>query len=116
MNCRHSNELFISKQDLLIKNNFMSIHDYHQRELEPRKLSQEQVEDPQQVLDELFDYAHLLQWREALWEWLKVAVSGNYKKESRRDRSNLLYFYEKVEMLVEAAHIIHQQKANNIQT
>ncbi len=94
----------------------MSIHDYPSRELEPRKLTEEQVEDPYQAINDVFDYAHLPQLREAIWEWLKLTVSGSYHKQPRRDKHNLLYLYERVEILLEAAHIIHRERANNIQT
>jgi hypothetical protein len=88
----------------------MSIHEYPPAELEPRKLSKEEIEDPYQVIYELFDYAHLPQIRESIWEWLKATTSGNYHKLSVSERGNLLYLYEKIEKLIEAAHIIHNKR------
>ncbi len=90
----------------------MSLNDYPKGELEPRKLNKEEIEDPYQVIHGFFDYGHLPQIREHLWEWLKLAVSGNYHRESCTEKSNLLYFYEKIEQLVEAVHIIHQKNEN----
>ena len=87
----------------------MSIHDYPPAELEPRHLTKEEIEDPYQVIHGFFDYAHLPQVREHLWEWLKLTVSGNYHNISRTKRSNLLYFYDKIEVLVESVHILHRQ-------
>jgi hypothetical protein len=87
----------------------MSINDYSQSELEPRKLSKEEIENPYEVIDNFFDYAHLPQVRDELWEFLKLTVSSNYHIQPRRDRANLLHFYEKLEQLVEAVHIIHQR-------
>lgn len=94
----------------------MTTDNYPLREFEPRKLSKEEIEDPYRVIHDFFSYAHLPQIREALWEWLKLTASGSYHKQPRRDRHNLLYLYEKVELLVEAAHIIHRQRTNNLQS
>jgi hypothetical protein len=88
----------------------MSIQEYSPGELEPRKLSKEEMGNPYEVVDELFSYGHLSQLREALWEWLKLTVSGSYHHESRRDRANLLHLYEKLKRLREAAHIIYQSR------
>lgn len=55
----------------------MSIHDYPEEELKPRKLNKEEIEDPYQVIDGFFDYGHLPQIREHLWEWLQLTVGGN---------------------------------------
>lgn len=60
----------------------MSIQDYPTAELESRKLSKEEIANPYEVIDELFSYGHLPQLREALWEWLKLTVSGSYHHES----------------------------------
>jgi len=88
----------------------MPIHEYRPAELEPRKLSSEEIANPYEVINELFSYGHLPQLREALWEWLKLGVSSSNHHESQRDRANLLYLYEKMEKLIEAAHIIYQRK------
>ena len=89
----------------------MSIHDYPPAELEPRNLSKEEIENPYQVIDSFFDYAHLPQVREQLWEWLALTVSGSYHKKSCIERADLIYFYGKVELLIEAVHILHKRQA-----
>ncbi len=83
--------------------------DYTQSEFEPRYLTQVEIEEPYQVMHDFFDYANLPQVRTHLWEWLKLTVSGTFHKESSTDRSNLLYFFDKLEQLVEAAHILHKK-------
>jgi hypothetical protein len=88
----------------------MSINDYPKSEFEPRKLSKEEIENPYQVIDNFFDFAHLPQIRDELWEMLKLTVSSSYHIQPRRNRANLLYFYEKLEQLVEAVHVIHRRK------
>lgn len=88
----------------------MSTEDYSQNEYAPRKLSEEEIENPHLVLHEFFTFVHLPDIRQALWEWLKLTVSGNYHRQSCTDKSNIIYLYEQVEKLMEAVHIIHQMK------
>jgi hypothetical protein len=77
-------------------------------ELHPRKLSSEEVADPQMVIASFFDYASLPQVRDKMWLWLEATVSGTYSKElSSRERSNIMLFYQHVERLIEAAHVMH---------
>lgn len=74
----------------------------------PSPLSQTEIADPQLVIDDLFDFAHLPDIRELMWEWLKVTVAGTYQKElSSSERSAILSLYEHLTRLVEAAHVIH---------
>ena len=87
----------------------MPLSDYNPCELAPRKLTDEEIENPYVVIHDLFSYAHLPQIREHLWELLKITVSGNYHKKTRIGRGNVLFFYEKLETLIEAVHIIHQR-------
>jgi hypothetical protein len=87
---------------------FMPLQDYPAWELKPRKLSFEEMEKPITVIHDFFSYGHLPEIREQLWELLKTTVAGNYCKIlDRRERSNMLYFYEQLEKLVEAVHILH---------
>jgi hypothetical protein len=74
----------------------------------PLPLTQTGIADPQLVIDDLFDFAHLPDIRELMWEWLKATVTGTYHKElSSSERSAILSLYEHLTRLVEAAHIIH---------
>jgi len=74
-------------------------------------LTQTENADPQLVIDELFDFAHLPDIRELMWEWLKVTVAGTYHKElSSSERSAILSLYEHLTRLVEAAHVMHIAK------
>ena len=76
----------------------MKQSEYPEWEMQPRLLNKEEVTDPGIVLDEVFDYAHLPEWRSLLWEWLKITVSGTYNTESAEyDRSSILYMYEKLQ-------------------
>lgn len=74
-------------------------------------LTQTENADPQLVIDELFDFAHLPDIRELMWEWLKATVTGTYHKElSSSERSAILSLYEHLTRLVEAAHVMHTTK------
>jgi hypothetical protein len=88
----------------------MPLTDYSPEEMSPRNLTKKEIYNPYLVIHELFDYAHLPELREELWDWLKLTVSGNYKRLSSREQSNFLYFYEHIEKLAEAVHIIHSRK------
>lgn len=93
----------------------MPIADYPDHELKPRKLTEEEIKNPYQVIDEFFSFGHIPQIRDLLWEFLKTTVTGNYpKKLSRRERCDLIHFYEKIEKLIEAAHLIHKEKVVNL--
>jgi HEPN domain-containing protein len=79
--------------------------------LPPQKLTPAEIDNPHQVIYELFDFAHLPRIRELLWEFFKTAVTGNYSHDlHRRERELLVTMYEKIEKLVEAAHIINEKQ------
>ncbi len=87
----------------------MPFIDYPPHELMPHKLSKEETLNPHSVIYAFFDYAHLPQVREMLWEWLKITAVGNWQSLSTEERADVLYFYEQLEKLVEAAHLIHKK-------
>ncbi|MET0393061.1 MAG: hypothetical protein ABW019_07955 [Chitinophagaceae bacterium] len=90
----------------------MSLQDYSAGELMPRRLSPAEIQDPLSVIHDFFQYAHLPEIREQLWEMLKTTVTGGYCHElSHRERTDLIHFYEKLEKLVEAAHLLHNMSA-----
>lgn len=84
---------------------------HHHWENRPLRLSEEERRNPYGVLEDFFSNFHLQDVREMLWEWLVAALSsesGNY--ESGHARSNLIYVYEKLELLIEAAHGLHRRR------
>jgi hypothetical protein len=91
----------------------MSLIDYSAHDLIPRKLTKEETQDPYSVISSFFDYAHLPHIREMLWNWLKTTVTENWHTLSGKERSDALYFYEKLEKLVEAVHLINKNKSNS---
>jgi hypothetical protein len=85
----------------------MTLQDHFPWELKPRYLNREEMDDPIIVIHNFFSSQHLPQAREQLWEMLKVTVTDNYCKSlTRTEKSDLVYFYEQLEKLVEAVHII----------
>ena len=51
-----------------------------------------------------------------LWNWLKVTVSGGYNKDicDFRERHRILYFYEFLEKVIEASHILYQERKEEL--
>lgn len=85
----------------------MNKSDYPEWEMRSRCLTNEEIEDPSLVLDELFDFAHLPELRQLLWEWLKITVSDSYSKDTEtNEKLSVLFLYEKMQKLIEAAHLI----------
>jgi HEPN domain-containing protein len=86
----------------------MRVKDFNKWDMQPRLLTEEEIADPMMVVNEVFDYAHLPDLRNTLWEWLKTTISGNFNKSSLhfRDRESLIAFYEMMEKLLEAAHLL----------
>ncbi|MFZ6024835.1 MAG: hypothetical protein ACOYVG_10345 [Bacteroidota bacterium] len=71
-------------------------------------LNKDEISNPQLVIAELFDFAHLPELKQLLWEWLKATVSGSYNKTlSKRERASILLLYEHMEKLIEANHLLH---------
>ena len=86
----------------------MATQNFNKWDGQPRILTEEEIANPMKVVHEVFDYAHLPDLRNTLWDWLKTTVSGNFNKRSLhyKDRESLLAFYEKIEKLLEAAHLL----------
>lgn len=73
-------------------------------------LNKEESENPQQVLADLFDFAHLPELKQMLWDWLKTTVTGSYNKTlSNRERSTILLLYEYLDKLLEANYQLHHE-------
>jgi len=84
--------------------------DWHNQ---PLRLNDEERQHPDGVLEEFFSCFHLQDMREILWDWLVAALSsesGMYGTGFAR--SNLIFVYEKLELLIEAAHLIHKRRKN----
>jgi hypothetical protein len=92
----------------------MPLSEYRPCELEPQKLTSIEIENPIMVIHSFFDFGHIPEIRMLMWDLLKTTVTGNYNRTlSRRERSDMVYFYERLEKLVEAAHLVHVSYKNN---
>jgi|GEM_PF-515173 hypothetical protein len=77
----------------------------------PLRLSEEEKKNLYGVLEDFFSNFHLKDVREMLWDWLVAALSSeNGAYESGHSRSNLIFVYEKLELLIEAAHGLHWKR------
>ena len=81
----------------------------------PIRLSKEERQDLYGVLDDFYSCFHLQDVREVLWDWLVAALStdcGAYN--TGYSRSNLVFVYEKLELLIEAAYILHRNRKRSM--
>ena len=89
----------------------MHAFDHHEAwEMKPRKLSIDEVEHPERVIDEFFQFAQIPQVRWYLWELMKTMVSGNFNQLKTRERANMIFFYEQLEKLIEGVNVLHAQQ------
>ncbi len=73
------------------------------------QLTNEELANPYLVIEELFDFAHLPDVRELLWEWLKVTVTSSYHRTlSSNEQEAIITLFEKLDRLVEAAYRLHE--------
>src|SRR5690349_18422006 len=72
----------------------------------PLRLTEEEKRNPAKVLEDYFQCYHLHEVRQILWNWtLEVLSSAHGISCDPHERNNHLYFYEKMETLVEAAFV-----------
>lgn len=78
---------------------------------QPIRLTEKQLHEPERILKEFFSWYHLDDFRELLWEWMQVAMTAeNSVYETSKERSNLMFFYRNIELLVEAAYVLRQEQ------
>ncbi|MBO9203360.1 MULTISPECIES: hypothetical protein [Niastella] len=74
---------------------------------QPLRLTKEQKNDPLLVLDDFFECYHLNEVRQTLWEWLTEVLSSQRSIAIEPlDRNNHIYFYEKIEAIIELAYVM----------
>lgn len=77
---------------------------------QPLRLSKKEKRDPLLVLDDFFECYHLSDFRQILWQWLTTVISSHQSiSNDALDRDNNLYFYEKVEEIIEAAYVMKKR-------
>ena len=76
---------------------------------QPLRLDEAQTQYPESALDEFFEWYHLPDTRPILWQWLTVVLcSPRYSNNDPHARNNDIFFYEKLESLVEAAWVMRK--------
>jgi hypothetical protein len=76
---------------------------------QPLRLTPEETQNPNLVLDDFFQCYHLQDVRQIMWQWLTAAVSSpGSHADDYHERNNYMFFYEKMESLVEAAWIMNR--------
>jgi hypothetical protein len=76
---------------------------------QPLRLTAEQTQNPNLVLDDFFECYHLKEVREIMWQWVTEAVSSPHSQSNDpHERNNYMFFYEKMESLVEACWIMNR--------
>jgi hypothetical protein len=81
---------------------------------QPLRLTEKEMQNPYGALEDFFSCFQLQYTREMLWNWLVVAMSSEADiYSSGESRSNLVYFYEKLELLIEAAYEINKRRKEN---
>lgn len=75
------------------------------------RLNKEEKSTPLQVLSDFCDTYKLHEANEILWDWVTTALSKSPSiYDAGRERSNLLFFYEKTKALIETVYIINAQQ------
>ena len=82
---------------------------------QPLRLTEAQKDNLISVFEHFFECYHLNEVRQILWEWLVEIISSNNSiSNDGSERNNHIYFYEKIEQLVEACFIL--QKEPSVET
>jgi hypothetical protein len=83
-------------------------------------LKEDEVTDPLLVIKDFFSNAHLPEVRDMLWLSLKTTVIGSFpdgEALNRKERYEIVFLYEQLIRLVEAAHLINEKtKLANLKT
>jgi hypothetical protein len=77
---------------------------------QPLRLTEEQRRNPMLVVNEFFECYHLNDVRDLFWKWLVEVLSspGSISAEAL-ERGNSIFFYEKIELLIEACYMLMKQ-------
>jgi hypothetical protein len=77
---------------------------------QPLRLNDEQRRNPLEIFEEFFENYHLNDTREILWYWLtEVLSSSRLIPKGQHHQGNQMYFYEKMEELIEAAYVMRRK-------
>ncbi|BAV10012.1 hypothetical protein SAMN05421788_1011440 [Filimonas lacunae] len=73
-----------------------------------RYLTSQQLQQPSLAIEEFFDYFNLPASYQHLWQFAKACIGSEYSDGlTALQRSEIVFFYEKLGALIEAVSIIH---------
>ena len=75
------------------------------------RLKKEEKLHPLPVLADFCDSYHLHEVKQILWDWLVTALGKSHSiYDEGKERSNLFFFYEKVDAVMEAIYQLNTQQ------
>lgn len=87
-----------------------SLNNHPEWHNQPLRLSEEELKKPRLIIENFFECYNLQEVRQMLWNWMVEIVSSSRSiSQEGQQRNDHIYFYEKMESLVEAAFLINQR-------
>jgi hypothetical protein len=87
-----------------------SLNNHPEWHNQPLRLSAEELKNPRLAIENFFECYHLQEVRQMLWNWMVEIVSSSRSiSQEGQQRNDHIYFYEKMESLIEAAFLINQR-------
>ncbi len=88
----------------------MRFADYHEAwEMKPRKLTIEELEHPEKVLEDFFQFIHLPQARWYMKEWMRTLVTDSFTDLNKKDKQSMIFFHDQLEKLIEGIYVIYEK-------
>lgn len=77
---------------------------------QPLRLNEEEIKNPRLIFENFFECYRLQEVRQILWNWLVEVVSSSRSiSQEGQQRNDHIYFFEKMEALVEAVFLMNQR-------
>ena len=70
-------------------------------------LNEQEAANPELVIEDFFNFSSLQESKLLLWNWLKILTGEDFDQMDDHEQNKLLWFYVKLEKLVEAAYILN---------
>ena len=87
-----------------------SLNNHPEWHNQPLRLSEDELNNPKLTIENFFECYRLQEVRQILWNWMVEVVSSSRSiSQDGQQRNDHIYFYEKMELLIEAAFLINQR-------
>lgn len=87
-----------------------SLNNHPEWHNQPLRLSEDELNNPKLTIENFFECYRLQEVRQILWTWMVEVVSSSRSiSQDGQQRNDHIYFYEKMELLIEAAFLINQR-------